>query len=169
MNNNHFKKEDVLVRYSELEDGVFIEKWLNEPGVLRGFPLKREAEIKDAVKYWINFSQYKSSLTAEVSGRICGVATLNLMPYVKLCHHCLISIIVGEEFRNRGIGTILLNNLLHLAKNIFKLEVVYLEVYEGNPAISLYKRFGFKEVGFQKHFVKENDEYIGKITMERIL
>lgn len=166
---DHYKKEDVHLRYSELSDGPFIEKWLYEPGVLRGFPLKREEEIKEAVKYWIGFSQYRSSLTAEINNKPCGVATINLMPYTKICHHCLLSIIVGEEFRNKGVGTILLNNLLHLAKNVFKLDVAYIEVYEGNPAISLYRRFGFKEVGFQKHFLKDDGKYIGKITMERTL
>jgi len=126
-------------------------------------------EIEDSVKHWIGFSKYKSSLTATIDGKPVGIATLCLMPYRKLVHQCLVSIIVSKEARGKGVGTLLLNNLMHLAKDYFGIEVLYLEVYEGNRAISLYERFGFREIGMQKHFMKDEGEYIGKIIMERIL
>lgn len=157
------------LRYTVQEDIDPLREWLLEPGILRGFPMIDAQEVEDSVRHWIGFSRFKSSLTAVVNGKPAGIATLCLMPYKKLAHQCLLSIIVGKEFRNMGVGTVLLNNLLHLAKSYFGIEVIYLEVYEGNPAVSLYKRFGFREIGFQKHFMKENGEYIGKVIMERVL
>jgi RimJ/RimL family protein N-acetyltransferase len=159
----------VELRYSVMEDMDPLREWLLEPGILRAFPMLDPPEVEDSIRHWISFSKYKSSLTAVMDGKPCGIATLCLMPYRKLAHHCLLSIIVGKGARGKGVGTLLMNNLLHLAKNYFKLEVIYLEVYEGNPAISLYKRFGFVEIGFQKHFMKENGEYTGKVIMERVL
>lgn len=161
--------EKIDLRYTTMEDGEPLREWLLEPGILRAFPMADPPEVEDSIKHWIGFSKYKCSLTAMYEGKPCGIATLCLMPYRKLAHHCLISIIVGKEYRNKGVGTLLMNNLLHLAKEYFRLEVLYLEVYEGNPAIHLYRRFGFREVGIQKHFMKENGEYIGKVVMERIL
>lgn len=161
--------EDVELRYTMEEDAPALEAWLLQPGVLRGFPMQDEREVVDSVKHWISFAKYKSSLTATYKGKPVGIATLCLMPYRKIAHHCLVSIIVSEEMRGRGVGTLLLNNLIHLAKSYFNLEVLYLEVYEGNPAVSLYKRFGFVEIGKQRHFMKENGEYIGKLIMERVL
>jgi RimJ/RimL family protein N-acetyltransferase len=163
------KVEGLELRYTVMEDAEPLREWLMEPGVLRAFPMIDLPEVEDSIKHWIGFCRYKSSLTAIYNGKPAGIATLCLMPYKKLIHQCLISIIVGEEFRDKGIGTVLMNNLCHLAKNYFKIEVLYLEVYEGNKAISLYKRFGFRECGFQKHFMKENGEYIGKVVMERVL
>lgn len=163
------KVEGLELRYTVMEDVASLKDWLLEPGVLSAFPMADANEVEDSVKHWISFSRYRSSLTAMIDGKPCGIATLCLMPYRKLIHHCLISIIVGGDYRNKGIGTVLMNNLLHLAKQHFKMEVLYLEVYEGNPAIHLYKRFGFREIGFQRHFMKENGEYIGKVIMERIL
>jgi RimJ/RimL family protein N-acetyltransferase len=157
------------LRYTIPEDIEPLKEWLQEPGILRGFPMQDPIEVDDSVKHWIGFSKYKSSLTATIEGKPVGIATLCLMPYRKLAHQCLLSIIVSKEARGKGVGTILMNNLMHLAKEYFAIEVLYLEVYEGNPAISLYHRFGFREVGFQKHFMKENGEYVGKIVMERIL
>lgn len=161
--------EGLQLRYTITEDAPYLKEWLLEPGILRGFPMIDEPEVEDAVKHWISFSKYKSSLTAVINETPVGIATLCLMPYRKLAHHCLLSIIVSKEYRSKGVGTVLMNNLLHLAKNFFNMEVIYLEVYEGNPAISLYKRFGFVEIGYQKHFMKENNEYVGKVIMERIL
>ncbi|MCC5831675.1 MAG: GNAT family N-acetyltransferase [Chlamydiales bacterium] len=159
----------VEIRYTTLEDGPYLKEWLEEPGILRAFPMADPPEVEDSVKHWIGFSKYKSSLTATIEGKPVGLATLCLMPYRKLIHQCLVSIIVSKEARGKGVGTLLMNNLMHLAKEYFGIEVLYLEVYEGNRAITLYERFGFREIGFQKHFMKENGEYIGKIIMERIL
>ncbi|NGX61072.1 MAG: hypothetical protein K940chlam9_00552 [Chlamydiae bacterium] len=157
------------LRYTLEEDAPHLKAWLEEPGVLEGFPMADPREIDDSVRHWISFSKYKSSLTAKMDGEPVGLATLCLMPYRKIAHQCLVSIVVSEKARGKGVGTILLNNLIHLAKNSFGIEVLYLEVYEGNRAVSLYHRFGFKECGFQKHFMKEDGEYIGKIVMERVL
>lgn len=162
-------ESEVEIRYTVSEDAEPLKEWLLEPGILKGFPMQDPPEVDDSVKHWIGFSKYKSSLTATIDGKAVGIATLCLMPYRKLMHQCLLSIIVSNEARNKGVGTILLNNLIHLAKEYFAIEVLYLEVYEGNRAISLYRRFGFREVGFQKHFMKEDGEYIGKVVMERIL
>lgn len=159
----------LQIRYTLPEDAAFMIEWLNDPKILRGFPLKTEAEIRDSVNFWISFYRYHSSLTAVYKGEVAGVATLVLNPYVKVSHHAMVSIIVGEKFRNKGIGTTLMNNLCHLAKNRFHLELLYLEVYDENPAISLYKRFGFVEVGRQKEFYKDEIGYLAKITMEKFL
>lgn len=157
------------IRYTLPSDGVYMQQWLNDPKILRGFPLKTEAEIRDSVNFWVGFYRYHSSLTAVYEGEVAGVATLILNPYIKVSHHSLISIIVGEPYRNKGIGTALLNNLCHLAKSRFHLEILYLEVYEENPAIELYKRFGFIEVGRQRRFYKDEVGYLAKITMEKDL
>ncbi|HSX04724.1 MAG TPA: GNAT family protein, partial [Rhabdochlamydiaceae bacterium] len=59
--------------------------------------------------------------------------------------------------------------LMKLAKEKFNIELLHLEVYEHNPAVRLYKRLGFKEFGIQRHFIKEDDKYVGKIYMQRNL
>ena len=160
---------ELEIRYTTEADAPYLQDWLLEPGVLAGFPMANEKEVLDSVKHWISFYRYKSSLTAVVDDEPVGLATLCLMPYKKLAHQCLISIIVSEKMRGKGVGTKLLNNLIHLAKDYFGLDVLYLEVYQDNPAISLYHRFGFKQVGEQKHFMKENGKYISKVVMERLL
>lgn len=156
------------VRYTEVSDEPYLREWFSDPTILRWFPMAEPVEIEDTVQRWIGFSRFRCSLTAVYEGKPCGLATLYLMPYRKIAHQCQFGMIVKKEYRGKGVGSVLLNNLIHLAKEYFKIELLHLEVYYGNPAINLYKRFGFKEFGSQDRWVKEsNGEYVGRIFMER--
>ena len=50
---------------------------------------------------------------------------------------------IDEEYRNLGIGEIVLNKLEEIAKEMNR--DLELDVYGDNPAINLYKKVGFKE------------------------
>lgn len=160
--------EGFDIRYTVMEDGEAIKKWLEEKKILRYFPMYNEPEIDNAIQNWVGFCRYKASLTATINNEIVGIATLILQPYKKLFHQCMLSIIVSPDCRGKGVGTELLRNLIHLAKSKFNIELIHLEVYEGNPAKRLYERFGFKEFGFQKKWVKEPEtgEYVGRHFLE---
>lgn len=164
------KDSSLEIRYSDLSDGRYLKEWLLDPTVARWFPMDDLAEIDDAVHRWIGFSRYKCSLTAVKEGVPCGLATLYLQPYRKLAHQTEFGVIVAPEHRGKGVGTELLKNLMHLAKDQFKIELIHLQVYSENPAIHLYSRLGFKEFGQQTHWIKERDgTYTGRTFMERFL
>lgn len=160
----------VVIRYTEIADGKYLKQWLQDPTIGRWFPMCDDIENEDAVNRWIGFSRYKCSLTAVKDGVPCGLCTLYLQPYRKLAHQCEFGIIVSEACRGQGIGTMLLQHLMHLAKENFKIELLHLQVYQDNPAVSLYERLGFKEFGKQTHWIKElNGEYTGRLFMEKFL
>jgi len=113
------------IRYTELTDGKYLKEWLQEPGVLRWFPMYDEVEIDDAVGRWVGFSRYKCSLSAVMNGVPCGLATLYLQPYKKLAHQCEFGIIIGGNFRGQGVGSELLQSLIHLAKERFGIDATF--------------------------------------------
>lgn len=160
--------EGLDVRYTEMSDAPYLLEWLKEPEVSRWFPMHDGVEIEDAVNRWISFSRYKCSLTATMHGKPCGITTLYLQPYRKLAHQCEFGIIVGASLRGMGIGGQLIKNLMHLAKNYFHIELLHLQVYDKNPAIKLYKRWGFVEFGRQEKWLREAPgDYRARIFMER--
>ncbi|GAB4234219.1 MAG: hypothetical protein Tsb0021_13480 [Chlamydiales bacterium] len=166
--------EGLEVRLTEEEDGKYLKEWLSHPSVNRWFPMCTDEENTDAVARWIIFHRYKCSLTAVMHGVPCGITTLYLQPYRKLTHQCEFGIIVSHQFRNNRVGSVLLECLMKLARENFNIEVLHLQVYAENPAIRLYKRFGFREFGRQTHFIKEGDSkkgnsYVGRILMEKFL
>lgn len=157
------------IQISKIDDGELFKNLLLQPDVLEYFPMYDLREIEDSVRVWEIFCQKEASLTAYADGEKCGLAFLNLQGYKKFAHQCLITIIVDQKHRKKGVGTKLLEGLFTLAKEKFQMEMLHLEVYETNPAISLYKRMGFAQFGYQKRFIKEKGLYIGKILMERNL
>lgn len=161
--------EGLQIRYTQPSDGEYLKKWLLDPEASSWFPMANEAEVDDAVRRWISFSRVRSSLTAELNGVPCGIVTLYVQAYRKLAHQSEFGIIVGSGFRNRGIGSFLMRSMMRLAKEQFRLELVHLQVYAENPAIHLYKRFGFREFGKQSHWIKESNRYVARIFMERFL
>ena len=64
----------------------------------------------------------------------------------------IMNIVVKKSWRNQGIGNLLLTNLVSLCKELH-LSSLSLEVNENNmPAIHLYKKFGFKQIGLRKNY-----------------
>ncbi|HSW86692.1 MAG TPA: GNAT family N-acetyltransferase [Rhabdochlamydiaceae bacterium] len=154
------------IRYTYVSDISYLRDWLHYPDILHWFPLSEEKEIEDAVQCWIGFSRYSSSLTATMNGVPCAIGTLFLMPYQKVAHHCLFKMIVDPKFQRQGIGSSLLKNLKHLAKQYFKLELMHIEIFEGNPIIHLLKKADFHEYARQERYVKEDGKYLARILFE---
>ena len=159
----------LTLRYSIESDYNYLVEWLLQPGVLQWFPLNDLREVEDAARIWMGGIKYNGILTALWDGVPCGIANLYLQPYHKLAHQCLFAIVVDERYRGKGVGTKLLTELIQLGKEKFKLEIIHLEVYEGNPAVNLYKKLGFVQYGYQRHFIKDNGEYKSKLLMQKRL
>ena len=159
----------LTFRLTRPEDAPYLTQWLSDPNILRWFPMLDAMEVEDAVRIWIGYSRIESGITAEWNYEPCGMANLYIQPYNKLKHTCLLYIIVKEEMRGKGIGKAMLEELMRYAKEKFKIEILHLEVYEGNPAQRLYERSGFKQFGYQSRFIKEEGKYNGKIFMQKRL
>jgi GNAT superfamily N-acetyltransferase len=167
--NSSTSHPELSFRFTVPDDASYLAQWLTEPSILRWFPMYDAREIEDAVRIWISYARIHAALTADWNGRPCGLANLYIQPFRKLAHTCLFSIIVQKEFRGKGVGKALLEELMKLAKNKFHIEILHLEVYQGNPAKKLYERVGFEEFGCQPQFIKEETGYLDKIFMQKIL
>lgn len=160
-----------MIEIREAIEGDYapLVSWLQQPGVLRWFPLFDLREIEDAARIWIGYAKQHAVFTALMDGEPCGSVLLYIQPYRKLAHQCLFAILVDEKHRGKGVGSRLLSEIIRVGKEQFNLELLHLEVYEGNPAIRLYQKFGFAEYGRQRHFVKEDGKYLTKVMMQRAL
>lgn len=79
----------------------------------------------------------------------------------------LLLIAVVPDCRRRGIGEILIGQLVAAAK-ARGITRVYLEMRRGNPALSLYHRLGFEPIGERPNYYRmANGERIDAITFGR--
>jgi ribosomal-protein-alanine N-acetyltransferase len=71
----------------------------------------------------------------------------------------LLLLAVKKEFQGRGVGQNLLDRFISAATSRGA-EQLHLEVRDGNHAVSLYRRAGFREVGRRKHYYNGRDGQI---------
>lgn len=72
----------------------------------------------------------------------------------------IMNIVVKKDKRHEGIGSKLLNKIFEIAKKL-KAQSITLEVNEKNlPAIQLYRKFGFEQVGLRKKYYHNTDNAI---------
>lgn len=121
-------------------------------------------------KLWIkSFQESPSSLLliAVVDNNIVGNIVLRGNPRKKLSHSAEIGMGVTLEYRNLGIGKLLLEEAIKWASQHEQIERLTLQVFANNSrAIHLYHKLGFQEEGRQLKAIKVQDsEYIDNVLM----
>lgn len=119
--------------------------------------------ISDFDDFW-NYSILKSELESPNSYYLVARDNSNIVGFagIKLVipDGDIMNIVVKKDFRKKGLGSLLLKNLIDLAKSL-GVKTIFLEVDDKNfPAISLYNKFGFKNISKRKNYYKENDAII---------
>ncbi len=160
---------EFQIRYTDANDESELKQILSDPRILPFFPMSDEKEVDDMVKIWIGYSRYKCCLTALYQGQVVGFGALFLMPYVKLIHHSMVYLVVDPEFQRKGVGTSLVRNLDHLAKNYFKIQRMQYEVFGKTPLIELLEKQGYQQIFTQNRYVKDGDHYLPRIILEKVL
>ncbi len=160
--------ENVTIRTLVEADQYFLSQYLMDPGVLEYFPMCNLSEVNEALKIWLYYARKNQAYTIEVNHKPAGFAILYVNVFEKLAKQSLFAILVGDKYRGRGLGTTLLHHLMKEAKHTYGIINLHLEMYEGNPAYSLYKRLGFKDYAVHENFMREQitDKKKKKIMMQ---
>lgn len=119
--------------------------------------------ISDFDDFW-NYNILKDELESENSIYIVAKSNKEIIGFagikILLDEADIMNIVTKKCYRNQGIGTLLLKNLISISKNL-NLHSLSLEVNEENKtAIHLYENLGFKNIGIRKNYYKSKN---GKI------
>jgi len=114
------EEKDLMFLRSNVRDPAVIEHWVQNIDYSRVFPL-----------------------IAEVDGRIVGDATLHMRKVGWKRHLGNVRVVVANEFQGRGLGTLLINEIVELA-NEFGLEKLVAEIHlQSVAALNAFKKAGF--------------------------
>lgn len=84
-------------------------------------------------------------------------------------HVGAIGMAVRDDWQGKGVGTALMQAAMALADNWLNLTRLELEVYTDNePAVRLYKKFGFEIEGTHKMFAFRDGGYVDAYSMARL-
>jgi len=152
------KQEGFKIRLARMDDIDQIIK-INRLSLPENYPYY--FFVEHLKEYGAAF--YVAEVDGEVVGYIMpriewGFSNIKQLPILVKKGH-VVSIAVLEGYRNRGIGTALLQASLKAMKEVYGAEEAYLEVRVSNqPAIHLYRKLGFKEVKVLKHYYADGED-----------
>lgn len=121
--------------------------------------------ISDFNEFW-NYNVFKEELQSEnskylvakLNNEIIGFAGIKII----IDEADLMNIVSKKIYRNQGVGTLLLNEIINLCKKQ-NLNSVSLEVNEINTsALHLYENFGFEKVGNRKNYYNGSNAILMK-------
>jgi len=98
---------------------------------------------------------------AEEDGNLLGYGSVQIV----LDEGNINNIAVDENFRNKGIASGILNNIISHCKER-RVSIMFLEVNEHNKsAIALYTKFGFEKIGERKNYYKSGNAIIMSLKL----
>ncbi|MSP78538.1 MAG: N-acetyltransferase family protein [Dehalococcoidia bacterium] len=109
-------------------------------------------------------------IVTESSGQVVGWASLSQFSQ-RSCFDLVkeLSIYVRREWRNKGVGDVLMADLLQRGAEA-RLHKVILFVFPSNlRGIALYKKNGFTKVGIFRNHGFRDGEWLDSMAMERII
>ncbi len=153
-------RSDVGVSIRPLQPGddhELREFFLRLPEEERFF-LKEDVTSAEVIDRWVNFIDYDRvvPMVALAEGRIVADATLHRHRAGARRHIGEIRVVVEPEFRNQGLGSLLVRELVDIAYDNAMDGVVF-ELVEGKEdgAIKLAEKLGAKRVANLPNFVKD--------------
>ena len=162
----------LTISQANIEDAAeirsVVKEYVEESEFIPYTPDEFNPTLQDEQKWIQSFDTPNSLLLlAMVNGKIIGNISVNGMTRKMMSHTACIGIGMLKQYRGLGIGSILFDYVLKWAKENPLIEILWLETYSTNNAgISLYKKYGFTEIGRHPDFVKlAKDQYVDNIIM----
>ncbi|WP_373999595.1 GNAT family N-acetyltransferase [Bdellovibrio bacteriovorus] len=106
-------------------------------------------------------------LIAKVNGKIVGMTDFKVGGRRRVAHHGMLGLSFLPEFTGKGLGRLLMNELIAWAKENPRVETLRLQVHAKNvSAVKLYESLGFQVEGREIRGIKFDDgSYDDVLTM----
>lgn len=159
----HVNGHEILLRNAKKEDAKMLIDFLKVVCSETRFLLREPEEIKftleqeEAFIENINKSESNLFLMAFCDGEFVGNCSIMTSQMYRYRHRCNLAISLFQRYTGMGIGKVMLNKLIDIAKEK-GYEQIELEVVSNNErAIGLYKKLGFEIYGTFPNNMKYKD------------
>ena len=98
--------------------------------------------------------------------QVVGQITIEDVPWEAAQHVGQLGIIVHENYRNLGLGYLLIQKAFQKAKERGKKKIVLSTLATNDQGIHLYSKCGFEQIGIHHRQYKILDEFQDEILME---
>lgn len=106
-------------------------------------------------------------MVAIVKRQVVGIISIERETYPKTRHTGVLGMIVLKEYRQEGIGSVMIEQALAWAKSK-NIQKICLQCFSTNTtAIALYKKYGFTEEGRRKGQFLVDGEFVDEVMMAK--
>ena len=119
--------------------------------------LRDDVSIRDVIDSWTQELDYEKvlPLVAEVGGNIVGDATLHRRKFGWTSHVGKVRLVIDKDYRGKGLGTVLIEELIDIAKKAGLEQLVAELISDQTGALSAFKRLGFEKEAVFFNYVKD--------------
>lgn len=108
-------------------------------------------------------------LVAEVNNKVIGFGTYGAFRFKKAYQFTVEhSVYIDQKFHGLGIGKLLLNNLILLAKNNHIHTMIAVIDSENTESVDFHKKFGFETIGVIKESGFKFNKWLDSVLMQLI-
>ncbi|EOC0208418.1 N-acetyltransferase [Cronobacter dublinensis] len=108
-------------------------------------------------------------LVACIGEQVVGHLALTVEQNPRRSHVATFGMSVHPAWRNRGVASALIREMVNLCDNWLRIERIELTVFVDNaPALAVYRKFGFETEGTGRRYALRDGEYVDAYFMARM-
>lgn len=159
---------EIVIRHAEPGDAEALRQNYMHPGVYYDTLQLPHPSLE----YWqerLIVKPGQRRLVACIDEQIVGDLMLQVETSPRRSHVTTFGISVAAHAQGRGVGSVLMREMINLCDNWLRIERIELTVFADNPsALALYRKFGFEIEGTGRKFALRNGEYVDAYYMARM-
>jgi len=159
---------EIVIRHAEPKDTDAIRQIHAQPEVYHNtlqVPHPSESMWQERLADKAGIKQ----LVACIDNIVVGHLTIAIAQRPRRSHVADFGITVDSGFHSRGVGSALMRTMTEMCDNWLRVDRIELTVFVDNePAVALYRKFGFEVEGTGKNYALRNGEYVDAYYMARM-
>ena len=160
---------DISIRKAEPSDAEAIWKCYTAPKVVRNTLQMPYRSLESVRELLTKGGEGQHTLVAVVAGEVVGVIGLHTSSRPRVNHRGEIGMMVRDDWQGKGVGAAMMQAVVDLADKWLNLTRIELTVFTDNePAIALYRKFGFQIEGTHRKFAFRDGEFVDAYAMARV-
>ncbi|MCG3159042.1 MAG: L-amino acid N-acetyltransferase AaaT [Acidobacteria bacterium] len=160
---------DITIRRAELSDAEAMWRCFTAPRVVRNTLQPPYRSVESVREQLAKGGEGDHILVAVVDGEVVGLIGLHAKTRPRINHIGEIGMSVRDDWQGKGVGSAMMRAVVDLADKWLNLKRLELTVYTDNePAIALYRKFGFEVEGTMRQSAFRDGEFVDAHMMARI-
>jgi putative acetyltransferase len=160
---------DIAIRKAEPADAEAMWRCFTSPRVVRNTLQTPYRSVESVHEQLAKSGEGDHLLVAVVEGEVVGLIGLHTKTRPRVNHIGEIGMLVRDDWQGKGVGSAMMQAVVDLADKWLNLTRLELTVYTDNePAIALYRKFGFEIEGTMRKSAFRDGEFVDAHMMARI-